>query len=132
MSIDWDPYDDEFKAASLEAVFEHYGARWPSGSGERPGLCPVHDDTRPSCTINTTTGVYYCFTCGASGNAVNLIMVKEGLDYATALTVLSDVLGSGDSRLPGAGESERNPLGLPVIKRDQRRRKRAVQPWSLL
>lgn len=34
---------------------------------ERPFLCPVHGDSRPSASVNTMKGVWYCYTCGAKG-----------------------------------------------------------------
>lgn len=41
-----------------------------TGSGlERAFLCPVHGDNRPSASVNVTTGLWHCFTCGASGKA---------------------------------------------------------------
>lgn len=33
-------------------------------------LCPFHDDTSPSCSINTDTGLYKCFACNASGDFI--------------------------------------------------------------
>lgn len=39
------------------------------GSGiERPCLCPVHADTRPSASVNIVKMVWYCYTCGAHGD----------------------------------------------------------------
>lgn len=34
---------------------------------ERPFLCPVHGDSRPSASVNTIKNVWYCYSCGASG-----------------------------------------------------------------
>ena len=35
--------------------------------------CPFHDDVSPSCSINEQKYVYHCFSCGSSGNLINLI-----------------------------------------------------------
>ena len=34
---------------------------------ERPFLCPVHGDSRPSASLNTVKQVWFCYTCGAKG-----------------------------------------------------------------
>lgn len=49
--------------ASLEDALEN-------GEGiERPFLCPVHEDTNPSASVNVDKGVWYCYSCHASGRA---------------------------------------------------------------
>jgi len=40
-----------------------------TGSGQWMGLCPFHDDTRPSLSIEPAEGLFNCFGCGAKGNA---------------------------------------------------------------
>ena len=35
---------------------------------ERPFLCPVHTDSRPSASLNMHKKVWYCYTCGARGS----------------------------------------------------------------
>lgn len=35
---------------------------------ERPFLCPVHEDSRPSASLNIIKQVWYCYTCGARGS----------------------------------------------------------------
>lgn len=35
---------------------------------ERPFLCPVHGDSRPSASVNVLKKVWICYTCGAHGS----------------------------------------------------------------
>ena len=44
-------------------------------------LCPFHDDSRASLSINRKKGLYYCFACGASGNAFSYISWKHNSRY---------------------------------------------------
>lgn len=42
----------------------------PLGSSDRiVVLCPFHQDGSPSFSIDLSTGLYFCFGCGAKGNA---------------------------------------------------------------
>jgi DNA primase len=38
------------------------------------GLCPFHDDKSPSFTVSPGKQFYYCFSCGAGGNAITFLM----------------------------------------------------------
>lgn len=41
-------------------------------NGEARCLCPFHDDHSPSASLNLETGLFHCFACGYSCNAVTL------------------------------------------------------------
>jgi DNA primase len=38
------------------------------------GICPFHDDTKPSLKVTDTKGIYKCFVCGAAGDGINFVM----------------------------------------------------------
>jgi DNA primase len=42
--------------------------------------CPFHDERSPSFGVNSYTGVYNCFGCGAKGSIGHLVKVLEGHD----------------------------------------------------
>lgn len=57
------------------------------------GLCPFHNEKTPSFTVYTDTGSFYCFGCGAGGDAVGFIRKIENLDYIEAVKRLADRAG---------------------------------------
>ena len=38
------------------------------------GLCPFHDDKKPSFSVSVNKQLYYCFGCGQGGNAIKFLM----------------------------------------------------------
>ncbi len=38
------------------------------------GICPFHNDTKPSLSVNSSKGIYKCFACGEGGDAIRFIM----------------------------------------------------------
>lgn len=57
------------------------------------GLCPFHDERTPSFSVNAEHGLYHCFGCGASGDAISFVRETEGLDFGEALEHLADRYG---------------------------------------
>lgn len=53
------------------------------------GLCPFHSEKTPSFTVSPDKQIYYCFGCGAGGNAISFLMKIEGLSFVEALKSLS-------------------------------------------
>ncbi|MFV0322258.1 MAG: DNA primase [Alphaproteobacteria bacterium] len=56
-------------------------------------LCPFHNDSKPSLTINDEKGFYHCFACGAHGNAFDFLVNYEGLSFVEAVERLASQLG---------------------------------------
>lgn len=62
------------------------GQRWV-------GLCPFHQENSPSFSVNTHLGVYHCFGCQKSGDAITFVREKEGLDFVGAVERLAGKAG---------------------------------------
>ena len=69
----------------IEDVISPYVALKRSGSKNLKGLCPFHSERTPSFTVYPESNSYYCFGCGAGGDAVTFIKNIENLDYIEAL-----------------------------------------------
>ena len=57
------------------------------------GLCPFHSEKTPSFTVFSRTNSFYCFGCGAGGDAINFVMRAENLDYPSAIEFLASRAG---------------------------------------
>ena len=53
------------------------------------GLCPFHNEKTPSFTVSDVKGIYKCFGCGESGNAVSFMMKYHNMTYIDAMKELA-------------------------------------------
>ena len=70
--------------------------------------CPFHREKSPSFTVSREKQFYYCFGCGASGNAVSFLMDYERKGFLDALNELAGRVGLDvpDTRDPDAAPRE--------------------------
>ncbi len=78
-------------------------------------LCPFHKEKSPSFSVSPDKQFYYCFGCGAGGNALGFVMDHDQLDFPQAVEELAKRAGmevpreeSGSSRKP------RQPVDSPL------------------
>lgn len=57
------------------------------------GLCPFHNEKTGSFTVYPETQSFYCFGCGAGGDAIGFLKRIENLDYMDAVKLLADRAG---------------------------------------
>lgn len=51
------------------------------------GCCPFHQERSPSFTVYPDH--FFCFGCGATGTAIDLVMRSRGVDFGTAIQELT-------------------------------------------
>lgn len=57
------------------------------------GLCPFHNEKSPSFSVTPSKQMYYCFGCGAGGNAFTFIMEYENYSFQEAIQHLAQKAG---------------------------------------
>ena len=55
--------------------------------------CPFHQEKTPSFSVNPEKQFYYCFGCGAGGNALGFIMDYERMEFREAIESLAHAAG---------------------------------------
>ncbi|HEY9630179.1 MAG TPA: DNA primase [Coleofasciculaceae cyanobacterium] len=60
------------RADIVDVISEHVVLR--KRGKDFTGLCPFHDDKSPSFSVSPGKQFYYCFGCGAGGNAIKFMM----------------------------------------------------------
>jgi DNA primase catalytic core len=58
------------------------GASWK-------GLCPFHTEKTPSFLVHPEKGYYYCFGCGAKGDAISFVRETERMEFPEAVAYLA-------------------------------------------
>ncbi|MEY3205330.1 MAG: primase [Planctomycetota bacterium] len=57
------------------------------------GLCPWHDDSRPSMQVNPERQTFRCWVCDIGGDVFNFVMRMEKVEFREALEQLADRAG---------------------------------------
>ena len=77
-------------------------------------LCPFHQEKTPSFTASHEKQFYYCFGCGAAGNAVNFVMNYHHIDFPAAVNMLADKLGLDVPRTNNNAQQEARNKTDPI------------------
>ena len=85
---------DAVKAAApiAEVVSEHGVDVMRLGSTTK-ARCPFHGggtERTPSMALNEEAGTYYCFACGASGDALTFVQEHQGVSFREAVELLAE------------------------------------------
>lgn len=65
--------------------------------------CPFHEEKTPSFSVSPDKQFYYCFGCGAGGNALGFVMDYENLEFPKAVESLATSVGLEVQREPSRG-----------------------------
>lgn len=55
--------------------------------------CPFHEEKTPSFSVNPDKQFFYCFGCGAGGNAISFVMDFDRIDFPQAVESLAHLAG---------------------------------------
>src|SRR5690554_1316597 len=78
-------------------------------------LCPFHNEKSPSFSVSPDKQFYYCFGCGAGGNALGFIMDHDSLDFPQAVEDLAKRAGMEVPREEsGPDRKPRQPVDSPL------------------
>ncbi|WP_028238116.1 DNA primase [Stutzerimonas azotifigens] len=77
--------------------------------------CPFHNEKTPSFSVSPDKQFYYCFGCGAGGNALGFVMDHDHLDFPQAVEDLARRAGMEVPREERGGRSKpRQPTDSPL------------------
>ncbi|MEO1179757.1 MAG: DNA primase [Cyanobacteria bacterium J06636_28] len=83
-----DTIDDVRQRADIVDVVSEHVVLKKQGK-DFTGLCPFHDDKSPSFSVSPAKQFYYCFSCGAGGNAFKFLMELGQQSFAEVVLDLA-------------------------------------------
>jgi DNA primase len=110
VSLGFDTAKEEVKRAIdiVDLVGEYIPLR-REGRGYK-GLCPWHDDSRPSLQVNPQRQTFRCWVCNIGGDIFSFIEKREGVSFREALVMLAERAGvvlRGTSGAAGESDQKR-------------------------
>ena len=79
-------------ATDIVALLGSYLQLIPRGR-QYVALCPFHDDSRPSLTVNPERQTWKCWPCDAGGDVFSWVMRRENVDFPAAMRILAERAG---------------------------------------
>ena len=79
------------------------------------GICPFHNDKKPSMSVSPSRGIFKCFSCGAGGDALAFLVKIQNREYKDVIMELADKYGIELPKKYGAS-SETKSLKKEMIK----------------
>lgn len=98
----------------LKDLLSFYGA---SQKKNKSTYSCVHCASSDALSINKKTNKYKCFSCGESGNAIDLVMNKEGLEFIGAIKHIANMYGI---QLPKVEYTDQQKEEFKKIKDDKK------------
>ncbi|MEM9353453.1 MAG: DNA primase [Planctomycetota bacterium] len=93
MAADWQDAKEQVRqAVDIVDLVGGYVSLRRQGRGY-VGICPWHDDSKPSLQVNPERQSFKCWVCDIGGDIFSFIMKVEGVDFREALEMLADRAG---------------------------------------
>ena len=94
----------------MAALLDHYGVNYKPSRNSQKILCPFHDEKVESCSVNLSENWFVCHACEAKGDTWNFIMLKEGIEFATAVQYAKSISLDCGTNVPQTTESRTDGL----------------------
>lgn len=81
---------DQLKArADLVGIISHFVPLKQVGN-KFMGICPFHQDSKPSMNVTPSLGIYKCFACGAGGDVIKFVQEHENLSFIESVSFVAE------------------------------------------
>jgi len=112
-------YDTKEQIRQAVDIVDLIGSHIPlrrEGRGYK-GICPWHDDTRPSLQVNPQRQSFKCWVCDIGGDIFSFVMKVEGVEFREALSMLAERAGIPLERPRGGGPTRDEKVNLYDVMR---------------
>jgi archaellum biogenesis ATPase FlaH len=79
--------------SNIKSFYEsELSVNW-NGKNQGMALCPFHQDSKPSLSVDTQTGLFHCFGCEAKGDPIDFFMKRFNLSFPEAVRQIAEKVG---------------------------------------
>lgn len=78
---------------SIATLFERDGHELKRSGSRLICRCPWHSERTASCVVYVSQGTFNCFGCGAHGDQLDYVQLRDRCDFGTALRRLAQAVG---------------------------------------
>jgi DNA primase catalytic core len=89
MAIERERIETIKRDIDLVALVQSRGIELKKNGKSYYGLCPFHDDTNPSLSINLNKNLWQCFGCGAAGDVIRFVELIDKVSFPEAVQQLN-------------------------------------------
>ena len=89
MAIEKETIEAVKTGVDLAALVQSRGIELKKNGKGLMGLCPFHNDTHPSFSVNPSTNLWQCFGCGAAGDVIRFVELFDKVDFPQAIKTLA-------------------------------------------
>jgi DNA primase len=103
------------QANDIVDVVGGYVSLRPAGTKFK-GLCPFHDDHRPSFDVDPGRQNFRCWSCGKHGDVITFIQERERVDFREALELLARRAGITLEKKVDSPQNRSRALMLDLVR----------------
>ncbi len=101
-------------SADIVSIISDYIPLKPQGKNYF-GVCPFHDDHRPSMSVSKDRQLFKCFVCNKGGNVFTFVKDYENISYIEAVIKVANKVGIPISYTPVKGNDEKYKLEYEIM-----------------
>ncbi|MCP4551340.1 MAG: toprim domain-containing protein, partial [Bacteroidetes bacterium] len=99
----------------LKLLVESKGIKLKKNGKGYFGLCPFHNDTKPSLSITPLKNEWHCFGCGKGGDVIRFIELFDQIDFKEAVKRLSTGFSVTTALKRSAVKKKKQPKPAPKL-----------------
>jgi len=85
------------QGVNLVALIKSKGIPLKKNGKGYVGLCPFHDDTNPSLSVNKEENLWQCFGCGKGGDVIKFVQLFDKVSFPEAVKFLLEFAGQPET-----------------------------------
>lgn len=114
--MSWESVKEQIKTLACSEIIRLYLPLDRRGKGYL-ALCPFHNDSKPSLTVNDDKGLFRCFACDTGGDAISFVQKFRNLDFLAALEEIATKLSIPLPEKKDGPQQKKYTLAYELLKK---------------